>query len=119
MFMNKIDTEKKLELIRSIRNQNQYDRQLMRMREGILYSDTPSIKREELYGMENPASTAGQTKGKSFRSFRIRFALALVCLVAFILCDINHLSFGEENTDTILNHLTSNTDLSQFLDLIK
>ncbi len=37
--MNKVGTDKKLELIRAIRMQNNYDRQLFRSRENFLYSD--------------------------------------------------------------------------------
>ena len=117
--MNKIDTEKKLELIRTIRSQNQYDRQLFRMREGLLYSDTPALRRGELYGLETHGSDMSPLKNKSFGSFRLRFALAIVFLFAFILCDINHLSIGTENTDTVLTYLTNNTDLLQILNLIK
>ena len=53
--MSKVSTDKKLELIRTIRMQNQYNRQLFRSRENLVYSDDPSLRHGEIYGLESAA----------------------------------------------------------------
>lgn len=116
--MGKVNANKKLELIKAIRMQNQYNRQLFRSREGFLYSDDPEIKRGELYGLEMPEKPAGQEqdKGRVFGSFRIRFVLAVILLFCFILCDINHLSYQGENTDTFFGRITKSFEVKELFE---
>lgn len=113
--MNKVNTDKKLELIKSIRMQNQYNRQVFRSREGFLYSDEPMSGRGELYSLEEEAKTQMQNNGKIYGSFRIRFVIAAALFLAFILCDINHISYMEENTDTLFGRMVSNADIAELL----
>ncbi len=105
--MSKVSTDKKLELIRTIRMQNQYNRQLFRSRENLIYSDDPSVRHGEIYGLEsmsypikeepariknannNPDSGSG-----IFRSFRIRFLIAMGLFLAFVYCDIRDIRIG-------------------------
>ncbi len=115
-FMSKVTTNKKLELVKAIRMQNQYNRQLFRSREGFLYSDEPLVKRGELYSLEAEEKPVVPEDGKVFSSFRIRFVIAVVLLAAFILCDINHLRYGGETTDTIYGRLTRNVDIGELFD---
>lgn len=118
--MSKVNTNKKLELIKAIRMQNQYNRQLFRSREGFLYSDEPKLGHGELYGLEMPEKETGQGQDKEnvnvFGSFRIRFAIALVLLFFFILCDVNHISYEGENTDTFFGRMTKSFDIKELLD---
>lgn len=97
--MSKVSTDKKLELIRTIRMQNQYNRQLFKSRENLIYSDDPSMRRGEIYGLESAAYpvkedsailkniTDKPDSGSGiFRSFRIRFVIAMgiftdICLL--------------------------------------
>ena len=117
--MSKVNTDKKLELIKAIRMQNQYDRQLFRSREGFLYSDNPEMRHRELYGLEMPEKLDGQEPDKenAFGSFRIRFAIAVILLFCFILCDVNHLSYEGENTDTFFGRVTKSFDIKELLEL--
>ncbi len=117
--MSKINTDKKLELIKTIRMQNNYDRQVFRMREGLLYSDTPEYRHRELYSLEDPEKSADLRKSKSFVNFRIRFVIALLLLLSFILCDVNHISFGKENADTFFERIKSSMDIEELMDRIK
>lgn len=111
--MSKVTTNKKLELVKAIRMQDQYNRQLFRSREGFLYSDDPLVKRGELYSLEAEERPAAPEAGKVFSSFRIRFVIAVVLLAVFILCDINHLDYEGENTDTLYGRLTRNIDITE------
>lgn len=117
--MSKVNTDKKLELIRAIRMQNNYDRQVFRMREGLLYSDTPQYRHGELYSLEAPEKPAAEGKSKSLVNFRIRFVIAVVLLLSFILCDVNHISFGKENSDTFFERMKSSMDIEELIDRIK
>lgn len=117
--MSKVNTDKKLELVRAIRMQNHYDRQLFRMREGLLYSDTPKLGHGELYSLEAPEKPSGEGKSKSLINFRIRFVIALILLLSFILCDVNHISFGEENSETFFERLKTSMDIEEMIDRIK
>ncbi|RKI92789.1 hypothetical protein D7V94_05550 [Parablautia intestinalis] len=115
-IMSKVNANKKLELIKAIRTQNQYNRQLFRSREGFLYSDDPEIRRGEVYELEMPEKTAGQDQGSVFGSFRIRFAIAVILLFCFILCDVNHLSYGDENTDTFFGRITKSFEMKELFE---
>lgn len=117
--MSKVNTDKKLELIRAIRMQNQHDRQLIRMREGIVYSDLPEKKHGELYGLEEAVLPSQPEKSKTLVNFRIRFVIAVVLLLCFILCDVNHISFGNEDADSFYNRIKSSTDIEELIDRIK
>lgn len=118
-YMRKISTDKKLELIKAIRMQNQYDRQLFRMREGILYSDLPEGKRGELYGLEEQQPPGEEGKSNALANFRIRFVIAVLLLLSFILCDVNHISFGKEDSESICQKIRSSTDIEELIDRIK
>ncbi len=118
--MGRVNTEKKLELIKSIRMQDQYNRQLFRSREGFLYGDDPAIlKRGELYALEAEEKPQTPEKGKVYGSFRIRFVIAVILLGAYILCDVNQVSYMGENADSLFGRITSNLDLTDLQGLIK
>lgn len=119
--MNKINTNKKLELVKAIRMQNQYDRQLFRSRENFLYSGSPVLKppmkHGELYGLEAdekhlPDEKAAPAAG----SFRIRLVIAMVLLLSFIVCDIRQISYEGETSKTVFERIVEDTDLSGILD---
>ncbi len=118
---NKINTDKKLELVKAIRMQNQYNRQLFRSREGFLYSDTPEMHHGELFSLEEQEKQLPQETGtgNAYGNFRVRFMIAIVLLVSFVLCDVNHLSYKGETTDTIFGRMTSSFDIAGLLDEIK
>ncbi len=116
--MGKVNTNKRLELIKAIRMQNQYNRQLFRSREGFLYSDLPPGQHSELYGLEaeKPLEEEASPAGSSFR---FRFMVAMGLLLFFVLCDINHLSYGGETTDTVFERMTASADLTGLFGIIK
>ena len=117
--MRKVNTDKKLELIKAIRMQNQYDRQLFRMREGFLYSDMPEGKHGELYSLEDAKPPQEEGKSKVLVNFRIRFVIAVFLLLFFIICDVNHISFGKEDAESIYRRIKSSTDIEELIDMIK
>ena len=120
--MSRVNTDKKLELIKAIRMQNHYDRQLFRMREGFLYSDSQQYRQGEyrhgeLYSLEAPEKPVSEERSRSLTSFRIRFVLAILLLISFILCDVNHISFGKVDADAFFEKLQSSVrieDISNF-----
>lgn len=116
----RINAARKLELVKAIRMQNQYNRQLFRNREGILYSSPSQGHYGELYSLEEPQKTApaGPEDSKSTMSgFRFRFMIALILLLAFVLCDANNITYGGENADTIFERITSSPDMGEWLDM--
>lgn len=118
-FMGKVSANKKLELIRAVRMQNHYNRQLFRAREGILYPDLPGRQRE-LYGLEEDLNAMSQERDKpTAGSFRIRFVIAMVLLLFFILCDLNHLSYQGETTDTIYGRMTKSPDVTELFEFLE
>ena len=118
-YMRKVNTDKKLELVKAIRMQNQYDRQLFRMREGFLYSDIPEGRHGELYSLEAPVQPSNEGNSKSLVNFRIRFVIAIILFIIFILCDVNHVSFGKEDADTFYKRMKSSTDIEELIGRIK
>ncbi len=118
--MGKFETEQKLELIRAIRMQNQYDRQTLHRRENILY--TGAKGRSELYSLEDTALPAlnGNYKekqvgltdernlsetGNFFSGARIRLAIAMVLFLAFVYCDVKELPIGGKTSNELLDML--------------
>lgn len=119
--MNRVNTDKKLELIKAIRMQNHYDRQLFRMREGFLYSDSPQYRHKEygngeLYSLEAPEKSVPEERSRTLTGFRIRFVLAVLLLISFILCDVNHISFGKMDADTFFEKLQSSVRIEEISD---
>lgn len=98
--MSRISTNKRLELVRMVRMQHQSNRNECRERERFLYgkSSYPS-QRGEIYGAESSAYalereelSSGYQKGGLFVGFRIRFFLAALLFLAFILLDRNQIA---------------------------
>lgn len=125
--MNKTNTDKKLELIRSIRIQNQYDRQTLRRREGILYDNPTIIKQGKIYGLEDAAITpsiSGKFSSKHYintneseqviesrglwTSLRIRLVLAMALFLSFVYCHMKQVSVWGINCSEILQMLQEN-----------
>lgn len=116
VFMAKVSAERKLELVRTLRMQNHYNRQLFRTREGILYSQ-PIERYGEIYGLEGETAPLPAEKEKPITgSFRIRFVIAMVLLLFFILCDLNHLSYAGETTESIYGRMIKSPDFSKLLE---
>ena len=114
--MAKVSAERKLELVRTLRMQNHYNRQLFRTREGILYSQ-PIERYGEIYGLEGETAPLPAEKEKPITgSFRIRFVIAMVLLLFFILCDLNHLSYAGETTESIYGRMIKSPDFSKLLE---
>lgn len=119
--MSKYQTEQKLELIRAIRLQNQYDRQILNRHENILYKDPKG--RSELYSLEDTAllpAMNGKHKGKTelirrepkehegggfLSGTRLRLALAMILFLLFVYCDVKGVSPIGKTTDEVLNIL--------------
>lgn len=117
--MGKINANKKLELVKAIRMQNQYNRQLFRSREHFLYSDTPQARFGEIYGLEDVKPAAEEKSAPVAGGFRIRLAIALALFVLFVLCDINHISYEGETTGTVFERMTNSPDLTEFFEFLK
>ena len=121
LFMNKVNTNKRLELVKAIRMQNHYDRQLFRSRENFLYSDSPAmrpaVKHGELYSLEAEEKQGAEEKAAPVTgSFRIRLVIAMVLLLSFVICDIRQVSYEGESAETVFERIVEDTDLSGVLD---
>lgn len=123
--MSRVNSDKKLELIRTIRMQNQYNRIKCRERESFLYGIPPSGNKRELYSTEAavgtiPGEIAEPVKGGGFLSgFRIRFFIALILFSTFIYLDKNHISIFGKTTFDLFVSLTESVELPilNFIDL--
>lgn len=126
--MSKVSTDKKLELIRTIRMQNQYNRQLFKSRENLIYSDDPSLRHGEIYGLESMAYPAKEdsmrlktvnekpdTRSGIFRSFRIRFLIAMGLFLAFVYCDIRGIRIGSITTDYLYQIINENEMIPELI----
>lgn len=126
--MSKVSTDKKLELIRTIRMQNQYNRQLFRSRENLIYSDDPSARHGEIYGLESVAcpvkedpsrlknaNNNPEAGNRIFRSFRIRFLIAMGLFLAFVYCDIRDIRLGGVTTDYLYQIINENEMIPEFI----
>lgn len=126
--MSKVSTDKKLELIRTIRMQNQYNRQLFRSRENLVYSDDPSLRHGEIYGLESAAypvkEDLSQLKNANhnpesekgfFRGFRIRFLIAMGLFLVFVYCDIRDIRLGSVTTDYLYQIINENEMIPEFI----
>lgn len=118
VFMNHISTDQKLQLVHTIRMQNQYNRMKCREREQMLYGISPVDDKRELYSTETamsfPVTGEKPIPGKKSRiltSFRFRFLIALILLSGFIYMDKNEISLLGKNTFDIFSFLTENIDL--------
>lgn len=127
--MNKVGTDKKLELIRAIRMQNNYDRQLFRSRENFLYSDSPSQRHGELYSLEASAypvqdapmaqAAEGKSDGSLLKGFRLRFVIAMVLFLAFVYCDMRGIKIAGESTDNLYQMIADSQIILQLTGFLK
>lgn len=126
--MSKVSTDKKLELIRTIRMQNQYNRQLFKSRENLIYSDDPSLRHGEIYGLESmtypvkedpmrlkAVNEKPDTGSGIFRSFRIRFLIAMGLFLAFVYCDIRDVRIGSVTTDYLYQIINENEVIPELI----
>ena len=119
VFMSHISTDQKLQLVHTIRMQNQYNRMKCRERERMLYGISQTANdRRELYSAETamslPVTGEKPISGKKSRvltSFRLRFLIALILLSGFIYLDKNEISLFDNNTFDIFTFLTKSIDL--------
>lgn len=116
--MNKVNTDQKLELIRSIRMQNQHDRNLCRERERLLYGNG-TIEKGELYSTENAITLPGADavifppkKETGFLTgFRIRLFIALVLFGVFIFLDRSQIDLNGVSTGDFYKLITQNFEV--------
>ncbi|MGN0377486.1 MAG: hypothetical protein ACI4ED_07605 [Suilimivivens sp.] len=115
--MSHVNTDQKLQLIHTIRMQNQYNRMKCREREQLLYG-TVQNDRRELYGAEASMSlpVTGETaipvkRSGVFTGFRLRFLIAVMLLSAFIYLDKNEINIFGETTIDLFTSLTESIDL--------
>lgn len=122
--MGSIDTDRKLELVRTIRLQNQYNRQLCRSRQQLLYANDPCQGKGEIYGLESavmPVSeelnrkistkaNLGKAQGGTFlKGFRIRLVIAMLLFLAFVFCDVKGIPLGKESMNSLFERMTETT----------
>ena len=119
VFMSHISTDQKLQLVHTIRMQNQYNRMKCRERERMLYGISQTANdRRELYSAETamslPVTGEKPISGKKSRvltGFRLRFLIALILLSGFIYLDKNEISLFDNNTFDIFTFVTKSIDL--------
>lgn len=117
---HKISTDQKLELIRTVRMQQQYNRNQCREREKILYGISGA--RGELFASENSITFSSpymkmdtealpSKKSYSLSGFRLRFLFAMLLFGCFIFADAKEVGILGKNTEEILVLLQNSLDL--------
>lgn len=78
-----IPTEKKLQLVRMLRSEDEQNRVRMRTREELLYGRAfpEKVSAAEPYGME------GEIERPAFSSLKLRFVIAFLLMVGFVSWD--------------------------------
>lgn len=106
--MGKISANQKLELVRMVRMQHQFNRNECRERERFLYGKSSyPVTKGEIYGAESTTYLPGREdvmpgyeKDKLFTGFRIRFFFAVVLFGVFIFLDKNQIAiYGTTTAD--------------------
>lgn len=123
--MNKINTNQRLELVRSIRMQNQYNRNQCRERERFLYGHSSSDSSPaELYKTENAALLTDMTGENSYykkegflSGFRIRLFLAIVLFGVFLYLDKTGTEIFGKTTADFFGYITDTMELWEEWDL--
>ena len=106
--MSDITAEQKVELIRSIREQNNKNRSNLKSREHILYGSA-----YDAYSAYSEADAEGQTQDHtSFMGIRILAGIVLFAL--FIILDYTQNSFFSFNADKIYTVVTENYIANSF-----
>lgn len=123
--MSKIDTDKKLALVHSIRMQNQYNRMKCREREQLIYGPGSEPDKRELFGTEMTAympgyeeNTVPHPKERILSGFRLRFILAIALIGIFIYLDINKIAVYGMTTDDLFQLFTKNIEIKENLDIL-
>lgn len=117
--MSKINTNQRLELVRLIRMQNQYNRSQCRERERILYGhSTAENDRAELYGTENAVSLPEAVRENSpykkegfSGGFRLRLFLAIVLFGVFLYLDKTGTEILGKTTADFFHYITDTLEL--------
>lgn len=117
--MSKVNTNRKLELVRMVRMQHQSNRNEYRERERFLYGKSSyPTERGEIYGAESVAYAPGREdvmpgyeKDKVFTGFRIRFFLAIVLFGVFIFLDRNQITLYGTTTAEIFQMMIQSLTL--------
>ena len=118
---SKISTEQKLALIRTVRLQQQYNRNRCREREKILYGK--SIADSELFASEsdmNISPALGQeyhtfstSQSPFWSSVRMRFLMATILFVIYLFADKNQTQFLQKDSNDIRYMIQENFELSE------
>ena len=115
--MEDVTAERRLELVRYIREENNRNRMRMRTRENILYGkrkDTltgsyAGYYEENGYESGNPlAEETDIPSGKVFSGLWVRTLLATVLFAVYIILDFSGGSIFTVNSDTIHTHISEN-----------
>lgn len=108
-----MDTDKKLELIRSIRNTHQHNKTLLHSREQLLYGgDTASLlKKGEIYGTEDMAAeSAPVAQTPALSSFKLRLFVAIMIFCAFLICDKSGYGIFGLTMDDVATQITKESE---------
>lgn len=116
--MGDVTAERRLELVRYIREENNRNRMRMRTRENILYGkrkDTLTDSytghyEESSYEARQPLAEEGNEKpsGKVFSGLWVRTLLATVLFAVYIILDFSGGSVLSVNSDAIHAHISEN-----------
>lgn len=100
--MNHVETDRRLELVKSIRMQNLQNREKCQERERLLYGNT-DIRPESKAPCETP---------KRFSSFRIRFILSILLFCLFLFLDMNQIAVFGITTNDIFSIITDSMEIN-------
>lgn len=109
--MSEISAEKKLQVVKQIREEHAANQRLIRGRESILYgfhSPYPEYQNERI---DSETDCEPFSFGKGNFSFKIRFAVAIILLVSAILLDKTEVTVFEYTVSDVFAYLE--TDITK------
>lgn len=113
--MSEITGERRLELLRAIREENERNRMNLRNQQNILYGN----KYNDTIDTNHVDSTAMSTP-KSISTVFIRFLIAIILFALFVIWDYSQIKIYNLDTTGVCNYIQDNYDFNiiDFIDKI-
>lgn len=105
--MSDFSVDRRLELIRSVREEQAKNYMTMKRRETVLYGND--------YTYAAPKEARSQTL---YSGLKIRIIFALLFFLVFLIMDKNHYSFISLNTDKIFEYVTTTPNSIDFMEFL-
>lgn len=117
--MSDNSAERRLQLIKSVREEHARNQMTLRRREGILYGQSSSLSYEtpaySPYSIAADAPSSAAEEGlPAFSSFKLRFFIAIGLFIAFLALDSSRISLGTLTMEKVYTYITQDITANSF-----